>query len=58
MVDQRIEKLAKLCVHYSVELKPKEKVIIQGSELAFPLINEIYKECLLSDAYPPNHRTP
>ncbi|MDH5460820.1 MAG: aminopeptidase [Candidatus Bathyarchaeota archaeon] len=52
MVDQRIEKLTKLCVHYSVELKPKEKVIIQGSGLAFPLINEIYKECLLSDAYP------
>jgi len=52
MVDQRIEKLAKLCVHYSVEIKPKEQVIIRGSELAFPLINEIYKECLLSDAYP------
>jgi aminopeptidase len=52
MVDQRIEKLAKLCVHYSVEIKPKEQVLIRGSELAFPLINEIYKECLLSDAYP------
>lgn len=52
MVDQRIEKLAKLCVHYSVEIKPKEQVIIRGSELAFPLINEIYKEFLLSDAYP------
>ncbi len=52
MVDPRVEKLAKLCVHYSVELKPKEKVLIQGSELALPLINEIYKECLLSDAYP------
>jgi aminopeptidase len=52
MVDPRIEKLAKLCVHYSVDVKPKEKVLIQGSELAFPLIKEIYKECLLSDAYP------
>jgi len=52
MVDQRIEKLAELCVHYSVDVKPKEKVLIQGSESAFPLINEIYKECLLSDAYP------
>ena len=52
MVDQRIEKLAKLCVRYSVEVKPKEKVVIQGSALAFPLINEIYRECLLSDAYP------
>jgi len=51
MVDSRVEKLAKLCVHYSVDLKPKEKVLVQGSELAFPLINEIYRECLLSDAY-------
>ena len=52
MVDQRIDKLAKLCVHYSVDVKPKEKVLIQGNELAFPLINEIFKECLISDAYP------
>jgi len=52
MVDQRIEKLAELCVHYSVDVKPKEKVLIQGNESAFPLINEIYKECLLSDAHP------
>jgi aminopeptidase len=52
MVDSRIEKLAKLCVHYCVAVKPKENVVIQGSELAFPLINEIFRECLLSDAYP------
>ena len=52
MVDLRIEKLARLCVHYSVDMKPKEKVVIRGSRLAFPLIREIYKECLLSDAYP------
>jgi len=52
MVDPRIGKLAKLCVHYSVDVKPKEKVIIRGFGEAFPLINEIYKECLLSDAFP------
>ncbi len=52
MVDTRVEKLAKLCIRYSVDLKSKEKVLIQGSELAFPLINELYKECLLADAYP------
>jgi aminopeptidase len=52
MVDKRVEKLAKLCVHYSVDVKPKEKVIIQGSDRASPLINELYKECILSDAYP------
>jgi aminopeptidase len=52
MVDPRIEKLAKLCVHYSVAVKPNEKVLIQGADSAFPLIHEIYKECLLCDAYP------
>ncbi|MGA2768181.1 MAG: aminopeptidase [Candidatus Bathyarchaeia archaeon] len=52
MTDSRVEKLAKLCVHYSVGVKPKELVIIQGSDRAFPLIHELYKECLLSDAYP------
>jgi aminopeptidase len=52
MVDQRIEKLAQLSVHYSVNLKSREKVLIQGTEQALLLINELYKECLLSDAYP------
>jgi len=52
MVDERVEKLAKLTVHYCVDVKPREKVLIQGSEQAFPLIHEIYKECLLCDAYP------
>jgi aminopeptidase len=52
MIDNRVEKLAKLCVHYSVDIKPKELVMIHGSDLAFPLINELYKECLLADAYP------
>ena len=52
MVDERIEKLAQLSVHYSVNVKPREKVLIQGTEQALPLINELYKECLLADAYP------
>jgi len=52
MVDPRIEKLAKLCVQYSVAVKPKDKVLIRGSELSHLLMNEIYKECLLSDADP------
>jgi aminopeptidase len=52
MVDERIEKLAQLCVRYSVAVKPKEKVVIRGSAAAAPLITEIYKECLLADAYP------
>lgn len=52
MIDRRIQKLAELCIHYSVDVKPNEQVIIQGTKEAFPLINELYKECLLSDAHP------
>jgi len=52
MVDSRIENLAKLCVQYSVDVKPKEKVFIQGNVVAFPLIKELYRECLLGGAYP------
>ena len=52
MVDKRVEKLAKLFVNYSVGVRPKENVIIQGTAQAFPLINELYRECLLADAYP------
>lgn len=52
MVDKRVEKLAKLFVNFSVNVRPKEKVIIQGTAQAFPLINELYRECLLADAYP------
>ena len=52
MVDQRIEKLAKLCIQYSLDIKSNEQVLIQGSEQARPLINELYKECLLKDAHP------
>jgi aminopeptidase len=52
MVDARIEKLAELCVHYSVNVKPKEKVVIRGNVAAAPLMSEIFKQCLLSDAYP------
>ncbi|OGD48020.1 hypothetical protein A3K79_02015 [Candidatus Bathyarchaeota archaeon RBG_13_46_16b] len=52
MVDERIEKLAKLSVHYSVHVNPKDKIVIRGSAQAAPLLTEIYKQCLLSDAYP------
>ena len=52
MVDSRVEKLAKLCTHYSVNVKPKEHVLMRGSTFALPLIDALYKECLLRGAYP------
>ena len=52
MTDNRTEKLAELSVKHSVTVKPKERVAIQGNAAATPLINELYKQCLLNDAYP------
>ncbi len=52
MADPRLEKLARLSVRYSVAVKPKEIVVIQGTYQAVPLLHQLYKECLLADAYP------
>lgn len=52
MTDNRIEKLAELSIKHSVSVKPKEKIVIQGNAAAYPLINELYKQCILADAYP------
>ena len=38
MADPRVEKLADLLVNYSIAAKPGQKVAIQGSILAEPLI--------------------
>jgi aminopeptidase len=52
ITDSRVEKLAKLCVHYSVDVEPKEQVVIRGSTAAMPLVSELYKESLLCGAHP------
>ena len=40
------EKLAKLVVHYSLEIKKGELVSIEGSEVANPLKLAMYIECV------------
>jgi len=51
-IDQRTQKLAKIAVEYSVNVKPKEKIIISGGSEAIPFIKELYKEVLKKEAYP------
>ncbi|MHA1454195.1 MAG: aminopeptidase [Promethearchaeota archaeon] len=46
------EKLAKLVVHYSLEIKPGHLVSIEGSEVANPLKLAMYIECVKAGAYP------
>jgi aminopeptidase len=46
------EKLAKLVVQYSVDVKPKEKVFIWGNETIPDFIRAIYIEILKQQAFP------
>lgn len=52
MADERVKKLAKVIVDYSVHIKKGDRVIISGSTLAEPLLAEIYKLVILKGAYP------
>jgi aminopeptidase len=50
--DPRVERLAKVVVHYSLGLKPGQLVLIQGASLAEPLFAELVKEILAAGAHP------
>ncbi len=52
MIDPRIEKLAELIVNYSIEAKPGQKVLLNGSVKAQPLLLELYKKVLQQGAHP------
>jgi len=46
MPDIRVQKLAHVLVHYSLALKPNDKVRIVGPAAALPLIRELYREAI------------
>lgn len=50
-----IQKLARLLVQYSVEVKEKEEISIFGTTNAESLLKEIYKEVLRAGAFPRVH---
>ncbi|MFA5821171.1 MAG: aminopeptidase [Candidatus Gracilibacteria bacterium] len=52
MVDkQKIQKLAKIIVGYSIKVKKGEKVLLRGYGFdSYPLIKEIYRECVKAGA--------
>jgi len=52
MPDPRIEKLAEVLVHYSVSIRPKDKVAIMGSTAAAPLFKAVAVEVLKAGGYP------
>ncbi len=50
--DMIYEKYAELLVHYSLELKKGDKLLISSTYLAEPLIKEVYREALDAGAHP------
>ena len=52
MNDPRYNKLAKLLVNYSTEVKPKDLVAITALTPAEPLVKELFRETLRCGAYP------
>ncbi len=52
MSDPRIKETARILVEYSNEVKKGEKVIIESSPEAAPLVREIYRLCVQKGAYP------
>ena len=54
MRDPRLIKLADLLVNYSTEIKPGQKVLIQGVSTAEPLIREVYIKVLEAGGHPFN----
>jgi aminopeptidase len=52
MHDPRLDRWAHTLVNYCTDLQPGERVLIQGSPLAEPLILPLYRACLEAGALP------
>lgn len=52
MNDPRVENLAKILVDYSIAVKPGDWVLVQGSSLAFPLVEAVVKNIYRSGGHP------
>ncbi len=52
MIDERLCKMARALVDYSLGIKEGDVFLIQGYEPSIPLIKEVYKEALKRGAHP------
>ncbi|GCE47644.1 aminopeptidase [Thermosporothrix hazakensis] len=50
MTDPRVQKLAKIMVHYSLELQPGDRFRLSGSIASLPLLREVYREAVRAGA--------
>lgn len=51
MTDPRIDRLAQVMVHYSLELKPGQKLVIVSTPLAEELVNAVYRQAIMTGAH-------
>ena len=51
MADKRLNKLAKLLVNYSTEVKPGDLVFVSADEVCTPWVTEVIKEATKAGAY-------
>ncbi len=51
MPDPRHQKLAQVLVSYSLGIKPGDKLVIEGSYVAAPLVREVYREAIRAGAH-------
>lgn len=52
MVDMRIQRLAKLLAHYSLDLRKGDRLAIRTEPLGAPLVLELMREALQAGAHP------
>ncbi|HUG13516.1 MAG TPA: aminopeptidase [Thermomicrobiales bacterium] len=52
MADQRIERLARVLVEYSLQVQPEQIVVLQGSPLAEPLLLAVFRRVVEAGANP------
>ena len=52
MKDPRVERLAKILVNYCVEVQPGDRVLLNGSIPAMPLVSETYRQILRAGGHP------
>jgi aminopeptidase len=50
MADPRVQKLARVLVHYSLALKPGDKARIGANTISLPLVREVYREAIRAGA--------
>lgn len=55
MKDPRIAKMAEVLVNYSTKIKNGDRVYLSGSDLAKPVLTELFRSALKRGAYPQVH---